>query len=195
MSGRSGRVVSIADAAAAAVFSIVLIFFCFSALIQLFHAAVFSPDWYRPLVVVFVISFGLSALTSGIALVEHPTASAISSLAAPLFFALALLAKPHIQVMLAVTWLLINTVAGAVAYLRRGVSTTSPSSHYIIPGHLILSIAFLPVTLVQVKLVSVLAMIVGVTVGLVLLVVCVIKMPTSVRVVTPQAGPPPARSS
>jgi hypothetical protein len=164
-----------------------LIFFCLSALIQLFQAAVFGPDWYRPLVVAFVIMFGLSALVSSVALVEHFTASAVSTLATPLFFVLALLATPHIQVVLAGAWLLINTVVGALAYRHRAISGPSPSTRYVILGHAVLSVAFLPATLTQGKLVDVLALIVGVIVGLFFVIVCVLKMPSSLA---GKASPP-----
>ena len=190
MSVRSGRVVSITDAAAAAMSSVVLVFFCLSALFQLFQAAVFSLDWYRPLIVAFVILFGLSVIVSGLALVEHFTAPAISTVAMPLFFVLALLVGPRMQVVLAGAWLLTNTAVAAFTYRHRAVSGASRSVRYVVLGHLVLSAAFLSVTLIQGKIVSALALIVGVLIGLFFVVACVLKMPSGLGAVTPTAAPP-----
>ena len=190
MLGRSGRLVIITDAIATAILSVVLIFFCLYALGQLLTAAVFTLDWYRPLILTFGIMFGFSAFVSAIALVRHFTASAIGTLATSLFFALALLASPRIQVVLAGAWLLTNMVAGALACRHRATSDTTPPSYHMIFGHAVLSIGFLPAMLVQGKLLSAIALIVGLAVGLFFVLVFVIRMPSSVEVAAPEDSPP-----
>lgn len=201
MVGRPARFVILTDAIAAAILSVVLIFFCLYALIQLLRAGVFTLDWYRPLVLAFGIMFGFSAFVSTIALVRHFTASAIGTLATSLFFALALLANPRIQVVLAGAWILTNMVAGALAYRHRATSGATPLSHHMIFGHTILSVGFLPAmlvqgellspgTLLQGKLLTAIALIVGLAVGLFFVLVFVIRMPSSVEVAAPEDSPP-----
>jgi hypothetical protein len=145
--------------------------------------------------------FGFSAIVSTIALVRHFTASAIGTLATSLFFALALLANPRIQILLTGSWLLTNMIAGALAYRHRATSDAAPPSHHMIFGHAILSIGFLPAmlvqgellspgTMLQGKLLSAVALIVGLAVGLFFVLVFVIGMPSIVEVAAPEDGPP-----
>lgn len=201
MSGRSGRFVNLTDAIATAILSVVLIFFCLYALIQLLNAAVFTLNWYRPLIVTFGVMFSLSAFISIIALIRHFTASAIGTLATSLFFALALLANPRIQLVLTGAWILTNIVAGTLAWRHRVSSGNLPPSHHMIIGHAILSIGFLPAmlvqgellspgTLLQGKLLTAIALIVGLAVGLFFVLMFVIWMPSSVEVAAPEDSPP-----
>jgi hypothetical protein len=179
LSRRSGPVISIIDASAVALLALVLIFFCLSALSELFHAAVFSPDWYRPLIVIFAALFGLSTLVSVVAIIMDFNASAISTVATPLFFTLALLVNPRIQVVLASAWLITNIAVGALAYRHRTLYGTSWRSYSTLTiGDSILSLVFLPVILVQGKLLSVIALTVGVVVGIFFIIICVIGMPS-----------------
>jgi hypothetical protein len=181
--------------------SVVLIFFCLSALVQLLNVTAFTLDWYRPLILAFGMMFAFSAFVSTIALVRHFTASAVGTLATPLFFAFALLVNGHIQVVLVGAWLLTNIVAGALACRRRANSRTSPPSRQIILGHAVLSIGFFPAILVQGKilspgnllqgkLISAIALIVGLAVGLYFVLLFVIRMPSSVEVAAPEEGLP-----
>jgi hypothetical protein len=184
---------------ATAMLSVVLMFFCVSGLVQLLNATVFTLDWYRPLILTFGMMFGFSALVSAIALARHFTVSAIGTLATPLFFALALFANARVQVVLVGAWLLTNIVAGAFACRHRATPRASPPSHLIIFGHAILSISFLPAILVQGKiispgnvlqgkLISAIALVVGLAVGLFFVLLFVIRMPSSIEVAPPEDG-------